>query len=153
MDLSQLQEVILEIIQIPTDRLLVKPLPGVADRVVQIPPSRNLKVREDLQYPFVEIDQTAGKVLGLPNGCDQGEESFIAQILLQIDVAIQIGDINLWHRKTVSLKMRGESEEGYVFSSVWIEHPDDAPSTSDDTIILPARTMGGNGQDSLSQLP
>ena len=66
-DLGQLQEIVLKIIQISADRLSVKTIPGITNRVVEIATRSNLELGEYFHYMLVHLDQTVRKPLPFSN--------------------------------------------------------------------------------------
>jgi len=64
------------------------------------------------------------------------EEGQVAQVLLQVSVAIQVHKVDLGNRKPFAAKVPAEFDEGFVFFPVLVDGPDDHCLFPGDPVIL-----------------
>src|SRR5690348_12924871 len=120
------QKIIFEIVEVPRDGLPIETGDGIANAVVEVAASFNLKPGENGDDFAIGIDDRwrdagAGAVLR-----QEFEQRGVAQILFEISAMIEIFRVDLGHGEIVLSKVLGESEEGGVFFANVVENADGA---------------------------
>ena len=120
----QPQEVVLEVIQVPGDRLPVEAAAWIADLVVQIASSLYLKARQHGHDLAIGLHHR-GSDLALRTVLGQElEERQVAQVFFQVSAVVQVFAINLGHRQAMLAEVAAEFHEGGVLFAHSVEDAD-----------------------------
>ena len=139
-DAGQAQKIILEIIQIPGDRLAIETRSRIADLVIQIPARLHLKTRQRghrfaVRFLGLRIDHRASAVLP-----EKLEERGVAQVLFEVSALAQILPINLRNRQSVPAKMPREFKESHILLPHGIKNANGARPPAGEAHNGPPRT-------------
>src|SRR5271165_414151 len=139
-DAGEAEKVILEIIQIPGDRLAVETAPRIADFVIQVACGLNLEAGKHahdlaIRLDYFGLDGFAGAVLR-----KEFKERGVAEILLDIRAVAQVLGVYLRHRETVPPKMPGEFEEGAIFFADMVQNANGAMAPAGEPDQVSPRT-------------
>src|SRR5216684_2208959 len=93
----QPQKVILEIIQIPGDRLPVEDASRIAHLVIQIASSFDLKPRQQAHNPAIRFHRVRSDILSHAILREKLEKSGVSEVFLEISALTQIFRINFRH--------------------------------------------------------
>src|SRR6266404_4999331 len=123
-DAGEAEEIIFEVIQIPGDGLAIEAGDGIADTVVQIAASFDLKAGQHGDHFAIGFDDLrsnvfSGAVLG-----KELEKGSIAEVFFEISALVQSFGVNFRNGKAVAAKMSGKLEEGSVFFAHAVEDAD-----------------------------
>src|SRR5690606_3947870 len=85
-DLRELEEVVLEVVEIPEDRLAIERGPRIGDRVVDDPAADDLEARELLDHLPVDREHRGGEPTDrlFPGRRECIEQRSVAEILLEV---------------------------------------------------------------------
>src|SRR5882762_5977417 len=123
-DTGEAEEIIFEVIQIPGDGLAIEAGDGIADTVVQIAASFDLKAGQHGDHFAIGFDDLRSNVF---TGTVFGkifEEGGIAEVFLEIGALVQSFGVNFRNGKAVASKMFGEFQESSVFFANAVEDAD-----------------------------
>src|SRR5688500_10522814 len=97
--MRELEEVILEIVEVPEDRAAVEGRMRMRDRVVDHRVALHLEPRQDLQHAPVDGDRRLGEASALPHAglLEEVEERRLAEVLLEPDAGGFVDGMNLRH--------------------------------------------------------
>ncbi len=104
-DRGEAKEVILEVIQIPRNRLPVEAGARIADLVIQIPPGFYLEARQLLHYLAISLDHRGSNLAAHTMLGEKLKERGVSQVFLKVCASAEIFGVNLRHRKTVAAKV------------------------------------------------
>ena len=105
-DGHEFQEVVLEVIQVPPDRLLVEPAARITDREVHVAGGADLETGQVFEYLPVHLDQPVRKPTLFATNCLQFvEQGLVSQVLLEVDTLIQVLGIDFRNRKAVAAEV------------------------------------------------
>ena len=137
---SQSEEVVLEVIEIPRNRLPVKAGTRITHLVVQIAPGFDLKPRQKGNDVAIGRNRLGGDNPTVSMRRKKLKKRGVAQIFFEIGAMIQIFSVNLGHRQTVPAKVPGKFEESYILFAHVIENADGAVPVAGKTYDLSSRT-------------
>src|SRR5579859_7999528 len=125
---SQLEKVILEVVQVPRDRQAIESGARITDAVIQVAPGFNLKPRQRLHHFAVDIDHRRRDLIRPAVLREKVKQGGVAQVFFQISAGIQVFSVDFRHRQPVAPKVAREFEEGDVFSAHVVDHANGARS-------------------------
>src|SRR6185437_10139178 len=100
-DSGKTQKVVLEVVQVPRDRLPIETGAGIANFVIQIPTGFNLEARKNGEGLAISIDYGGGDVVAMAVLRQKPKERGVAKVLLEISVVGEIIGVDLGNRKAV----------------------------------------------------
>jgi hypothetical protein len=123
-DARETEKVVLEIVQVPGDRLAVETGDGIANVVIQIAAGFDLKAREHGDHFAIGFDNLRSDVFTGAIFGEEFEERGVAEVFLEIGAVGEIFGVNFRDGKAVTAKMFGEFKEGGVFFADTVENAD-----------------------------
>ncbi len=133
------EKVILEIIEIPRDRLAIEAGAGIADFIVQVASGFDLKAGQYGYHFAIGRNRLGSNDRSVAMAGKKFEKSSAAEVFFQISALTQIFGINFGHGQTVAAKMTGKFEEGYILFAHVIENADGADAATRKAYDLAAR--------------
>ncbi len=126
-DVGQLEEVVLEVVQVPQDRLAVERIPGIGDGVVHHPTAPDLEPWQPADHVAVYGHHRVGKgAASLCPGLVQGiEERRVSQVFEEVDTALFIVRDDLRNRKVDAAEGSRKRQECPILFVVRPHHADD----------------------------
>ena len=99
-DMSQLQEVVLEVVEVPLDRAAVEGVARIGHVKVDDLRALHLEARQELEDPAVHLLDGLRERLAVtaPGVHQELEEGGVAQVLLEPDAGLFVGAVDLGHR-------------------------------------------------------
>src|SRR5712692_7223576 len=125
-DASELKKIIFEIIQVPSDGLVIEAGARIARFVIQISAGLDLKPRQHGHNFAIGFHRLGSNVLADTIVCQKLKKRRVPQVFFEISAVAQIFRINFRHRQTVPAKMPGELEERDVLFAHVIQNPNRA---------------------------
>ncbi len=110
-DSGEAKKVILEVIQIPRNRLPVEARARIADLVIQIPPGFHLEARQHFHRLAIGRHHFRSNLRARAMLGEKLEQRGVSEILFQVGALAEIFRINLRHRKAVAAKVPGEFDK------------------------------------------
>jgi hypothetical protein len=125
-DAGQAEKIVFEIVEIPGDGLAVEAGDGIADAVVQVAASFDLKAREDGDDSAIGFDDFGSDVFAVPIFGKEFIERGVAEVFFEIGAMGEVFGIDLGNGKAEAAKVFGKFEEGGVFFANAVENADGA---------------------------
>ncbi len=122
------EKVVLEVVEIPCNRLPIETGAGIADLVVEVPAGFDLKQWEGGDNLPIGVDGTRGDDIAGAIRTQEFEKCSVAQVLFEVGIFLQVFRVDLRDRQTVTTKVAGKLEEGDVFFAHRIDDAD-GPAT------------------------
>ena len=99
-DRHKLQEVVLEVVQVPPDGLRVEPAPGITDREVQVRRRGDLETGQVVEHlPVYRHHSIRESVPSSARAAaTRSVQGLVTQVLLQVDALFQVRGVDLGHR-------------------------------------------------------
>ena len=122
------QKIILEIIQIPRDRLAIEAGTRIAHFVIQIAARFDLKAWQHGDNFAIGLDCLGSNVRAVAIVGEKLKKRGAAEVFFEISAVAQIFGINFRHRQTVPAKVPGKFEESDILFAYVVENADRAES-------------------------
>ena len=155
-DLGQLEEVVLEVVQVPEDRLAIEGGARIGDRVVDRLPPQHLEARQLLHHAPVDGEHALREVraLALAGRHQRVEEGRVAEVLFQVHPRRLVRAVDGGDGEPRPPEGPGVREEGPVLVRIRPEHADAAlVVVAHEAEHLPARAIALEGKNRHGRLP
>ena len=130
-DSGEAEKVVLEVVEIPGNRLAIEAGAGIADFVVQIAPGFDLKAGQGCDNLSIRFDAQSGQMTSpVAIRAQEFEERDVAEVFLEVGICVPGLRRRFPERAAVSAKVAGELEEGYVLFAHRINDADGAATAS-----------------------
>jgi len=123
-DAGKAEKRVFELVKVQGDGLTVETGDGIADGIVEIAASFDLKARENGDDSPIGVDDWLRDGITLAILREELEERGVAEILFEVSASIEILGVDFGDRKAVTAKVLRESEEGGVFFADVVEDAD-----------------------------
>ena len=125
-DAGESQKIVLEIVQIPSDRLAVEARAWIAHLVVQIAAGFDLKAWQHGHHLAIRFDGLGSNFLVGPMFREKLKERRVPQVFFEIRAVAQIFRVNIRHRQSVPAKMPGKLKERDVLFAYVVQNSNGA---------------------------
>src|ERR1039458_7498066 len=139
-DCGRPQKVILEVVQIPGNRLPVKTSSRVANAVVQVLSRLNLKAGQHGHHLAISFHRRRRDILPLAILREKFKQRRVSEVFFEISTVLQILRINFRNRQTVPPKMPGKRQKSRVLLTHAIQNADCADLAAGQPNNLPSRS-------------
>ena len=131
---GQPEKIILEIIQVPGNRLAIKARARVADFVIHVAPGFHLEARQHLHHLYIGVHHGGGNVFACAIRHQKLKQRGVAQVLLDVSAVAQIVGVYLRDGQAVTAEMARELQKRDILFPHVIQNADRAGAALEITL-------------------